>query len=254
MYYAFKTETFLLLMKKKETKRGGRLNKNKSTSSQTGENVVSLEVDISPKLTPYDIFQRCIKRAQNLIDFHTDEKGSEIEENFCDAYRAAIVLSISALDAFIRSIVTEKINVILINDSEELTEKLATYLKNLLNQDKLLLAARKYNLHEVVDKHIKEDFGTKSFQGEWKIKTFMELVGYQNIFKQVSDKADISESNLMKKLELYTKRRHVIAHSGDYDLNSTEQKENAINKKFAVDCVYLVNKFAKHVNEICQKK
>lgn len=189
-----------------------------------------------------------------MIDFHTEDNGSEIEEHFCDAYRAAIVLSISALDAFIRSIVTEKINNILLDNTKELPEKLSQYLKNLLNQDKLLLAARKYNLHEVVDKHIKEDFGTKSFQGEWKIKTFMELVGYQNIFKQVSEKADISETNLMKKLETYTQRRHVIAHSGDYDLNNTEQKENDITKKFAQDCVDIVNKFAKHVNEIYQKK
>lgn len=241
-------------MNKKETKGGGRLTKKNAASTQTGEITSSEITEISIKLTPYDIFERCIKRAQNLIDFHSDDKGSEKEEHFCDAYRAAIVLSISALDAFIRSIVTEKINNILLDNTKELPDKLSVYLKNLLNQDKLLLAARKYNLHEVVDKHIKEDFGTKSFQGEWKIKTFMELVGYQNIFKQVSEKADISETNLMKKLETYTQRRHVIAHSGDYDLNNTEQKENDITKMFAQDCVNLVSKFTKYVNEIYQKK
>jgi hypothetical protein len=123
----------------------------------------------------------------------------------------------------------------------------------LLNQDKLLDAARTYNLQEVVDKHIKEDFETKSFQGEWKIKSFMELIGYDNIFQSVSGEADINEKNLIKKIEIYTKRRHVIAHSGDYDLNSTSQTENNIKKEFAQDCVNLVSKFAKHVNEICQR-
>jgi hypothetical protein len=242
-------------MAKKETKGGGRFIKKNAESTQTGENTLSeTTTPVNRKLNPYDIFQRCIKRAQNLIDFHSDDKGSDVQEHFCDAYRAAIVLSISALDAFIRSIVTEKINNMLLDNSNDLPEKLATYLKNLLNQDKLLNAARKYNLHEVVDKHIKDDFGTKSFQGEWKIKSFMELIGYQNIFKQVSEKADISETNLMKKLEVYTQRRHVIAHSGDYDLNNTTQSENEITKRFAQECVDLVNKFAKHVNEICQKK
>jgi hypothetical protein len=241
-------------MNKKETKGGGRYSKKNANSSQTGDcNPVDIKV-ITSKLTPHDIFVRCIKRAQNLIDFHSDDKGSDIQEHFCDAYRAAIVLSISALDAFIRSIVTEKINNILLDNSKKLPDKLAIYLKNLLNQDKLLNAARKYNLNEVVDKHIKEDFGTKSFQGEWKIKKFMELIGYQNIFKQVSDKADISESNLLKKLEKYTQRRHVIAHSGDYDLNNTTQAENNITKMFAQDCVNIVNQFAKNVNEICQIK
>lgn len=241
-------------MAKKESKGGGRFTRKNAESMQTGDSTISDSTAITPKLTPYDIFQRCIKRAQNLIDFHSDDQGSDVQEHFCDAYRAAIVLSISALDAFIRSIVTEKINNMLIDNTKDLPEKLALYLKNLLNQDKLLNAARKYNLHEVVDKHIKDDFGTKSFQGEWKIKSFMELIGYQNIFKQVSDKADISETNLMKKLEIYTQRRHVIAHSGDYDLNNTSQTENEITKKFAQECVDLVNKFAKHVNEICQKK
>jgi hypothetical protein len=241
-------------MARKETKGGGNITITNAKSTQTGDNSHVDTTLITPKLSPHDIFQRCIKRAQNLIDFHSEDKGSDLQEHFCDAYRAAIVLSISALDAFIRSIVTEKINNMLLDNSKELPEKLALYLKNLLNQDKLLNAARKYNLHEVVDKHIKDDFGTKSFQGEWKIKAFMELIGYQNIFKQVSDKADISETNLMKKLETYTQRRHVIAHSGDYDLNNTTQAENDITKKFAQECVELVNKFAKHVNEICQKK
>ena len=241
-------------MKRKDTKGGENSITNNSKLSQTGDNTCSENIEIIPKLTPYDIFHRCIKRAQNLIDFHSADKGAETDEQFCDAYRAAIVLSISALDAFIRSIVTEKINNILLDSNKDLPEKLSSYIKGLLNQDKLLHAARKQNLHDVVDKHIKDDFGTKSFQGEWKIKTFMELVGYKDIFKQVSEKADISETNLMKKLDIYTQRRHVIAHSGDYDLNSTSQTENGITKKYAQDCVDIVNKFAKHVNEICQKK
>lgn len=241
-------------MKLKETKGGGQLKKTKSNLNQKDLNSKIDSASIVQKLTPYDIFQRCIKRAHNLINFHSDDIGNESDEHFCDAYRAAIVLSISALDAFIRTIVTEKINIILLDTNKDLLDKLSTYLKGLLNQDKLLNAARRYNLHEVVDKHIKEDFGTKSFHGEWKIKTYMEMIGYNNIFKQVSDKADISETNLMKKLELYTQRRHVIAHNGDYDLNSTMQTENNITKKFAQDCVVIVNKFAKHVNEICIKK
>jgi len=236
-----------------ETKGGTRSSKKETGVNHTGKNQKVPNVYVSAKLSPYDIFQKCIKRAQNLIDFHKGDKGSETDEQFCDAYRAAIVLSISALDAFIRTIVTEKINNILLDSEKELPAKLSDYLKGLLNQDKLLNAARKYNLQDVVDKHIKEDFGTKSFQGEWRIKTYMELVGYQNIFKQVSEKADISETNLMKNLELFTQRRHVIAHSGDYDLNSTLQVENAIKKVYAQDCIDLVSKFVQYVNEICVK-
>ncbi len=205
-------------------------------------------------LSPYDIFKRCIKRADNLLSFHKDGSAPENDENFCDAYRAAIVLSISALDAFVRSLVIEKIKETLSNKSIQVPQKLSDYIKNLLNQDRLLEAARNYNLHEIVEKHIKEDFSTKSFQGEWKITVYMEIAGYKDIFQQVSADADINKEKLIGKLKQFTDRRHIIAHSGDYDLNQTPHSENSIDKKYAKECIDLVSKFAKHINEICQKK
>lgn len=223
------------------------------SATETGARSTKAAAFAPARLAPHDIFKRCIQRAQNLINFHDEEWDEELCEPLCDAYRAAVVLSISALDAFVRSTVTEKINAILLDRSKPLPTDLANYLKGLLNQDKLLDAARRYDLHEAVDRHIKEDFSTKAFQGEWKIRTFMALVNHKDIFKQVSIAADISENNLIKKLDEFTKRRHVIAHSGDYDLTTTTHTENSIDKKYAQDCVDLVTKFALHMNEICGK-
>ena len=209
--------------------------------------------DIPKKLTPHDIFLRCIKRAQNLINFHTENDEQERGEQYGDAYRAAVVLSISALDAFIKTIVTEKINEILSDSKKNLPDELSNYIKNLLNLDKLLDAARKYNIIEVVNQHIKEDFQTKSFQGGWKINAFMELGGYKDIFNEVSRSENVNKDNLIKDLNTYTQRRHVIAHNGDYDLNSTIQIENKIDKKFTQDCVNFVTNFADHINIICYR-
>ncbi len=207
-------------------------------------------------LTAYDIFEKCIVRAENLISVHssTEEIDAISEEHYCDCYRAAVVLSISALDAFIRKIVVTEISKILSDDSKPLNDELAEYIKNLLNQDKLLDAARKYNLIEKVEAAVKDDFSTKSFQGEWKINSYLNLVGYKNIFSEVSIRADINEKNLIRKLTLFTNRRHVIAHSGDYDLNQVPHKEHDIQKTYADECTKIVRLFAKTIHEIMEEK
>jgi hypothetical protein len=162
-------------------------------------------------------------------------------------------LTISALDAFVRKLVISEI-VKMIADKRPLNSKLSDYLKRLLNQDKLLEAARNYDLIERVEEVIKSDFETKSFQGEWKITSYMEMVGYKDIFSEVSVKVDINEKNLKRKLSIFTSRRHIIAHSGDIDLNQNPHKENIIDKKYANQCVETVRLFAKTINDIIEKK
>jgi len=206
-------------------------------------------------ITSYGIFEKCIVRAENLISLHdsTENIDEVSEEHYCDCYRAAVVLSISALDAFIRKTLVSEIRKILSDDSKPVNSDLSEYIKNLLNQDKLLDAARKYNLLDQVEAAVKNDFETKSFQGEWKIVTYLKMVGYKDIFSDVSIKADINEKNLKRKLNLYTTRRHVIAHSGDYDLNQTPPKENNIQKAYAKDCIDTVRLFAETIHDIMEE-
>ncbi|MDD2287163.1 MAG: hypothetical protein PHQ11_17400, partial [Paludibacter sp.] len=90
-------------MTEKETK--GKINL--STNNPNIDSITSDDIQEIKTLSPLDVFEKCIKRAENLISFHT--KTEEIKEisdqHYCDCYRAAVVLSISALDAFIRTIV-----------------------------------------------------------------------------------------------------------------------------------------------------
>lgn len=211
-------------------------------------------VDEGTSITSFEVFEKCIIRAENLISLHdsTEDVDEISDEHYCDCYRAAVVLTISALDAFIRKALVSEIRRILSDASKPLNQELSEYIKNLLNQDKLLDAARKYNLLDKVEDAVKNDFETKSFQGEWKIVSFMKLVGYKDIFSEVSIKADINEKNLKRKLNVFTTRRHIIAHSGDYDLNQTPHRENAIKKEYAKECIDVVRLFATTINEIME--
>jgi len=53
-------------------------------------------------ITAYDVFEKCIVRTENLISVNDSTKEIEAisEEHYCDCYRAVVVLTISALDAF----------------------------------------------------------------------------------------------------------------------------------------------------------
>lgn len=210
--------------------------------------------DSSP-LNSFEVFEQCIKRAENLISIHVSTESIEeiSDQHYCDCYRAAVVLAISALDAFVRKIVISGI-LKQINSNGALNPKLSEYLKGLLNQDKLLDAARKSDLNRVVEEAVRADFETVSFQGDWKISSFMEMIGFKDIYSDVSMKANVNEKNLKRDLGIYTKRRHVIAHSGDYDLNRMPHNENTIDKDFAVNCIGTVRMFAQTIHLIVESK
>lgn len=214
---------------------------NVSTSTQPPQSNIS-----SP--SAYDIFLKTIKRANNLVGNHID--GEKCYEEHLDSFRAAVVLSISALDAYTRTLVIEKILVQMSDASKEIPEKLKLYIKGLLNQDALLEAGRKYLFRENVEKVIRADFETKSFQGEYKIDFYMELAGYKNIFEKVSHSANRSESRLRADIEKYTRRRHIIAHCGDYDLTQIPHIEKDIDKDFSKKCIEIVIVFAEHLNKV----
>lgn len=207
---------------------------------------------INKPLNAFEIFNKCIKRANNLIAIPSKiPKRNNTEEHNCDCYRAAIVLSISALDAFIKKIVISEIFNQLTRDNN-ISSPLREYVKQLLNQDKLLDAARQSNFNDILEKEINEDFEKKSFQGEWKIETYMKMIGHDNIFSEVCMKCNINEKNFRKSIEIFTQRRHIIAHSGDFDLNRSPFVENKIEKNDAINCVNTVTTFAKTINEIIE--
>jgi hypothetical protein len=238
--------------------------KEKETKGKIGKNFVNTNVDEATpviskgtkQLTAYEIFEKCIERAENLVSLESSTKKVKgiTKRHYCDCYRAAIVLSISALDAFIRKIVISGISEIVANNKKSLNDKLKRYITELLNQDKLLEAARNYNIIETVECAVKEDFVKKSFQGEWKISSYLELVGYDNIFSQVATKANINEKNLRKDIETYTSRRHIIAHSGDYDLSQNPHKEFEITISDANNCIKVVKTFVRNINNIITEK
>jgi len=216
-------------------------------TSGSGESTAALE-----SWTAYDIFQRCIERANNLIKLHAAAHGKQAkpEKYMSDAHRAAIVLSVSALDAFVRTFVIERVRQTLADQSAVLPGGLKDKIKNFVKDDDLIEASRRNDLLERVEKAFRSDFEKRSFQGTKVIAESMKMVGFSDIFHDVAKKAGCNEETLRQNLDRFTERRHEIAHTGDYDLSNNPPTENIISKKEARDCIRLMKLIALHIHII----
>lgn len=227
------------------TKMGG------AAAGQTEASVITLVPSNSP-LTSHSIFRLCVQRAHNLVKLHeaAHGKAGKPEKYTSDAHRAAIVLAISALDAFVRDFMIAKTRALLQDRSKVIPDALSAEIKKFLKDDALLEAARKDDLIERVEKAFRADFEKRSFQGPRNIEDQLKVVGYSDIFHEVAMKAHLNEDTLRADLDRFTKRRHAIAHQGDYDLSQNPPPEHVVTKKEAEDCIKLVTRIATTMHEL----
>lgn len=201
--------------------------------------------------TAFAVFKLSIARARNLIKIHQTAHGNQSrpESYLADAHRAAVVLAVSALDAYVRTCCLERVRRIVADRTRDLPAALAGDIKKFLKEDGLLEAARKDDLLSRVDKAFRNDFERKSFQGVKNITECLQLVGIEDVFHEIAVRESLNEDNLKQDLDRFTKRRHVIAHHGDHDLSQNPPVENTIRKKDAEDCIKLITKIAQSIHD-----
>ena len=204
----------------------------------------------------FKIFNSSIKRAQNLLSINVDSKNKKLaisEDKLLDSYRAVIVLSISALDAYIKTFLIVEIKRSL-ND-KSLSPDLKKYIKEeLFTKETLHQYVLEANFYEKVIEKFDEDFEKKSFQGQKSIDKYMKLAGVNQVFKLIANSADKSVDILLSSIENFTQRRHLIVHCGDHDLTQTTLTENKITEKDASDCIKLVSLIAGEIHKISKDK
>jgi len=205
-----------------------------------------------PPTTVYSVFQNSIKRAKNLLEIHRMAHGTQARPPafLSDAHRAAVVLAVSALDAFVRTLVIDRIVSKVARPSETVPDKLRDQIKDCLGPDSILEAARQGDLSSRVEKALRERFDDQSFQGVKKITKAMRLIGYDDVFATIALAASVNEENLKSDVGRFTKRRHIISHCGDYDLNQTPPIENKILKRYVQECIKTVELVAREINKL----
>lgn len=202
----------------------------------------------------FKIFNSGIKRAENLLSINIDSDNNAMlihENKLKDSYRAVVVLSISALDAYIKTFLIVEIKKSL--HEKKLSNDLKKYIKEeLFSKEELHQVVLENNFYDKVISKFDTDFEKKSFQGQKSIDKFMKLAGFNQIFKQIANSADKSIDNLLSSIENFTQRRHLIVHCGDHDLTQTDLTENEINQMDASECIELVKLIATEIHKISQ--
>jgi hypothetical protein len=162
----------------------------------------SKKVKSNGTINSFEIFNFCIERSKNLLKIHQAAHGKKAkpEKYLADAHRAAIVLAISALDAFIRSFVIARIRSLLGDKTAALPGPLADRIKNFLKEDALLEAARKDDLLDRVEKAFQKDFERQSFQGTRQITESLKLIGHENVFHAIAISASENEETMRERL------------------------------------------------------
>jgi hypothetical protein len=232
------------------------INNQENESSLTGDTIsTKTKVDEKSELA-FKIFNSGIKRAENLLRINhalDDSKLSITEDKLLDSYRAVVVLSISALDAYVKTFLIVEIKKSL--NEKKLSSDLKKYIKEeLFTKDTLHQHVLEDNFYDKVIEKFDEDFEKKSFQGQKSIDKYMKLAGLNQIFKLISNSADKSVDKLHASIEKFTQRRHLIVHCGDHDLTQTTLTENIISEEYAAECITLVTLIANEIHKISTKK
>ncbi len=231
----------------------------KSSSGQltaTGEsaalvaNIPDNKVDMA-----HQIFESSIKRAENLHTINKDSNGKKLKiakDKLLDSYRAVIVLSISALDAYIKTYLISEIKKRI--NERNLTKELKAYIKDeLFTKETLYNVVLEPNFIDQVIEKFEADFEKRSFQGQKSIDKYMKLAGIDQVFKEITKSANVSQDNLLSNVEKYTQMRHKIVHCGDHDLTQTELTENKISESDAKECINLVKLIANEIHKLSLK-
>ena len=218
-----------------------------TTTTTTG--VAAPPPQVTPT-TPFSLFQCCIARARNLLAI-CDHLPTGIAPQFKDdACRAAIVLAISALDAFLRTFVLTKIVNKVADPSQSIPVTLKAKLEECVGYDVVLDAARQGDLKAKVETAFRAHFEDQSFQGVKKIADSMKLIGHDGVFDSIARAAGINEENLKRDIGRHTKRRHIIAHCGDHDLTQNPPLQNTVTNTEAKNCIDLVELIAIEINKL----
>ena len=213
---------------------------------------------------PYPLFQASIQRATNLLKIHRaacrDHRlkhgRKPTPEYFDDAYRAAVALATSALDAYIKATIFDRIGSQIWSKKRTKQTKLAPPLLKLIAErfkDPTAIVEKAMQgpvfLNEV-EKAVDRALRLRSYQRVDSIKTGFALIGVNDILVRVAGKTRRTVKEVESLLDTYTKRRHAVVHSGDHDMTGRPVVANPIDRKFVKECVAFVIEFAQAVKAV----
>lgn len=170
--------------------------------------------------------------------------------------RSAVVASVSALDTYIHGVVNNRLPHLfdpagVIPDAlcEELSKLLP--IKNGISFRQSVPMLRAHDTIAQLLKRLDESvLRFSSFQAPDKVIEAYALIGYSNIFRNVSDLwpgPNTTEDNIRRRLAGYVQRRNQIAHEGDLEING---QQRPMQPEYAVRCRDFIGNLVARLNQV----
>ncbi len=168
--------------------------------------------------------------------------------------RSAVVASMSALDAYIHAAIYEQIPRAFLKNPvpHALCDAMSAVIpiKNAANFKEALPILSAPNSIAQLSGKLAESLSFLSYQAPEKIIAGYDLVGYSNIFDDVSAiwrGPRRTADDIKRTLSRYYKRRNQIAHEGDRETNGTDR---AMQPQYAQSCQEFVENLVTRLNRV----
>lgn len=216
-------------------------------------------------MTAYAHFQHSIASAQKLVAMYKELRGhrqlgqrgrlTPQNEDLLWLPRSAVVASLSALDAYVHTVLKEQIPIALRGNPvpTPLCDALANIIpvKNGASFRDALPVMTAANVYVELSQRLHEKtLSFLSYQAPEKIVTGYELIGYPNIFESVSQLwpgPNTTPEDIKRTLANYVKRRNQIAHEGDREINGAVRHMQPV---YANQCSEFVENLVSKLNRV----
>jgi len=208
-----------------------------------------------------DAFEKTIARAESLVDLHRSAfpRGRPpASGEHLDILRAAVVLSVSALDSYIHDKIVENVVRVVVHCGKKQSGfpgYLLEALKNRLPIDKALALIYRKRPDQEIQKIIRQHLAERSFQDPGKIASALRYLGLQDLWDPLRRRLRLTSKKKAKEFVVpYVKRRNQIVHEGDvYKSKKYRHKLRAISRPFAQRSVTDIGKFVRALDVIIDR-
>lgn len=217
-------------------------------------------------MPPLDQFNVTIVAADSLVAMYRELRQSRhlgargrLDAANADLLwlpRSAIVVSVSALDAYVHHVVEERVPHILRGHGpppDALCERLSTVLtiRNAASfKDALPMLTANDTLDELVTRLKDQSLSFLAFQAPEKVEEAYRLLGHEQIFEAVAaiwQGPNTEPNDLKRRLSAYVRRRNQIAHEGDLEANG---QPRPIQPDYGADCRAFITGLVLRLNQV----
>jgi len=200
-------------------------------------------------------FKLTIDRAKKLVDLHKELCPiGKPKTEYSDILRAAVVVSVSAIDGYFHEKIPENIpRLVRARKGRNLPGKLIDVIKAGASHEKLIgIMFEEHRLSHIVS-IVRNSMKDRTYQDGGKIEDAIKLLGIDDLWYNLGQKMKLSKEKAKTHVQDYVERRHQIVHRGDY--GQTKKAKNTlkrISRSYAERCAGEVSRFVEAIEAVVE--